>query len=292
MFSQPNVIGHDPVPSFAFAPTEAVLDTLASATDDAWNLHERLSESRFAPRLVHRVAPVGLQVARFRRGDSTLVVAAYAVSDDSLGHAATASLGATLADGSTLAAPVPDSTRHASLMLPTTPLLAGVDVADTSSYTLARARILFARGVSATSLALSDLLLYRAGHAPVSTLDSALAVAIPGDTVSRARPVGIYWETYGISESGENLEISVTVVRIDRSWLRGARQRFGLAAPDSPLKLHWSDARPPETGGAAPRAISLDLANQEPGRYRVTVSLTRADGAQASSGREIQLRER
>ena len=288
----PSVIGHDPVPSFAFAPVVDLLDSLTVASDNAWRLQERLAESRFAPRLVHRVAPVAAQVARFRRGDSTLMVAAYSVRDDSIGRGADAALGATVRDGRTFSASMTDSARQARLMLPEPPMLAGVEVSDTLTRTLGRARVLFGVSPTTTGLALSDLLLYRSGESPPASLDSALAAAIPGDTVSRTKPVGIYWETYGASDSAESLDIAVTVERIDRSWLRGVRQKIRLADPDSPLKILWSDARPPEPGGAAPRTVSLDLANLEPGRYRLTVSLSRAQGVPASTSRELQLRER
>jgi hypothetical protein len=288
----PSVIGHDPVPSFAFAPVVDLLDSLAAASDDAWNPHEKLSESRFAPRLVHRVAPVAAQLARFRRGDSTLLVAVYTVHDDSLGRAAETTLGATVRDGRTFSGAVTDSAGHATLMVPEPPMLAGVEVSDTVTRTLGRARALYAAQPAASGLALSDILLYRSGESPPASLDSALAAAIPGDTASRTKPVGIYWETYGASDSAQSVDIAVTVERIDRSWLRGVRQRIRLADPDSPLRILWSDARPPEPGGAAPRTVSLDLANLEPGRYRLTVSLSRARGLPVSTSRELQLRER
>jgi hypothetical protein len=291
LIGESSVIGHDPVPSFAFAPVVDLLDSLASAGDDAWKLREHLSESRFAPRLVRRVAPLAAQLARFRRGDSTLLVAAFAARDDSLGRNAAAAIGASLRDGRTLSASATDSTGRAMLTVPDRPVLAGIEITDTLTHTLARARVLYAVGSAPTGLELSDLLLYRSGEMPPASLDSALVDAIPGDTVARTRPVGIYWETYG-ADSVASLDIAVTVERIDRSWLRGVRQRMRLAAPDSPLKLLWSDARPPQRGGYAPRAISLDLANLEPGRYRLTVAMSRGDEKPASSSRELELRER
>jgi len=288
---EPNVIGHDPAPSFAFAPAEPLLDTSATASDDAWDLRARFSESRFAPRLVQRVAPLSLQLARFRRGDSTLLVAAYATGDDSLGASAAAVIGATLDDGSTFVQPAGERSGHARLALASSPRLAGVDVADTTTRTLARARALYSVPAHSDALAISDLLLFRPGAEPPESLDSALAVAIPGDTVVRTTPVGIYWETYGLADGGEPLDVSVTVERIDRSWLRGARQRIGLTDKDSPLKLHWNDSRAPQAGGLVARAISLDLANLEPGQYRVTVALGRASGDAALGSRVIDLRE-
>ncbi|MEO6527763.1 MAG: hypothetical protein ABIP93_14165 [Gemmatimonadaceae bacterium] len=291
-YSVPSVIGHDPVPSFAFAPEVDLLDSLASARDDAWRLEERLAESRYAPRLVHRVTPVAAQFARFRRGDSTLLVAAYAVHDDSLGRDAAATIGATAGDGRTMASPAIDASGRARLTLAGAPLLAGIEVTDTLTRTLARARVLWAASAPAPGLALSDILLYRSGQSPPASLDSALASAIPGDTVSRTRPVGIYWETYGAPEGPDAIDIAITVERIDRSWLRTARQAIHLAAKDSPLRILWSDARPPEPGGAAPRTVSLDLANLEPGRYRLTVAMSRAKEQPATTSRELQLGER
>jgi hypothetical protein len=220
------------------------------------------------------------------------LVAAYVVHDDSIGRGAERTLGATVSDGRTFARATTDSAGHARLMLPESPILAGVEVADTVTRTLGRARVLHAVRAAASGFALSDVLLYRSGEAPPASLDSALAAAIPGDTASRTKPVGIYWETYGASASAQSLDIAVTVERIDRSWLRGVRQRIRLADPDSPLRILWSDARPPEPGGAAPRTVSLDLANLEPGRYRLTVSASRAQGAPVSTSRELQLTER
>lgn len=290
--AEPSVVEHEAVPSFAFAPEEALLDTSATASDDAWDLRAKFAESRFAPRLVRRVSPLSVQIARFRRGDSTLLVAAYAAVDDSLGAATTTTIGATLDDGTTVSSPARDRTGYAVLTLAASPRLAGVDVADSTTRTLARARALYSVPPRTVGLALSDVLLYRPGAQPPESLDSALATAIPGDTVVRSAPVGLYWETYGVADTGEALDVSVTVERIDRSWLRGARQRIGLAQADSPLRLKWNDARPSRAGAPVSRAISLDLGSLEPGQYRVTVALGRASGETTRSARVIQLRPR
>jgi hypothetical protein len=288
--SEPGVIGHDPSPSFSFAPREDLLDSLAAAGDDGWDLRSRYGESRFAPLHVRRLGGMSAQLARFRRGDSVLVVAAYAAADDSLRTPASR-LAAALDDQRAVVG-APDSLRRgtASLLLPAVPQLVGVEVADTATGTLARSRMLFRPDSGAARLSLSDLLLYRPGAEPAATLDSALARAIPGDTVGRDRPLGIFWETYGLADGGETVDIAVTVERIDRSWFRSARQAIGLADQDTPLRIRWSDARSATTG-IAPHAVALDLANLPGGRYRLTLTLT-PDGAPpvASSG-EIQLRE-
>jgi hypothetical protein len=286
------VIGHDPSPSFAFGAREELLDTLAAAGDDGWEPASRQSESRFAPRGVRRLAPVAAQLARFRRGDSTLLVATYITTDDSV-RAPASRLAASLDDGTTLVSRS-DSARQGvtMLMLPAAPRLAGVEIVDTTSATLARSRLLFPPPPDTVRarLALSDLLLFRGAEEPATELDSALARAVRGDTVSRSRPLGVFWETYGLAEGGETVDVAVTVERIDRGWLRSTRQRLGLAQADTPFRIRWSEAGPPASGVAA-RAISLDLANLPGGRYRLTLSLAPADGPPVTTTRVVELLE-
>ena len=286
-----NVTEYHSTPSYNFAPVEALYDTSAASENDGWELEARMPEARFSPRLVGHVAPVAMQVARFRRGDSVLVASAYAASHDSLGAASAAVLAVALHDGATRSVAAEGQRGTARLVVESFPLLAGVEIADTATRTLARARALMRVPERVDGLALSDLLLFRAGDGAPESLDAALAAAIPGDTMSRSRKIGIYWETYGVAESGESFDVGVTVERIDRSWIRGAKQLLRLAAPDNPLRLRWNDARPATPDAALSRAISLDLTNQSPGKYRITVGLVRANGTVVSSAREIELRD-
>jgi hypothetical protein len=286
-----SVTEYHSTPSYNFAPVEALYDTSAASENDGWELEARKPEARFSPRLVARVAPVAMQVARFRRGDSVLVASAYAASHDSLGAASAAVLAVALHDGTLRSIPADGRSGTARLLVESVPILAGMEISDTTTRTLARARSLMRVPERTDDLALSDLLLFRAPEGAPESLDAALAAAIPGDTMSRSRPIAIYWETYGVAESGESFDVGVTVERIDRSWIRGAKQLLRLAAPDNPLRLRWNDARPATSGEALSRAISLDLGNQSPGKYRITVGLIRANGAVVSSAREIELRD-
>ena len=286
-----SVTEYHSTPSYNFAPVEALYDTSAASENDGWELEARKPEARFSPRLVGRVAPVAMQVARFRRGDSVLVASAYAASHDSLGAASAAVLAVALHDGALRSIPADGRSGTARLLVESVPILAGMEISDTTTRTLARARSLMRVPERTDGLALSDLLLFRAAEGAPESLDAALAAAIPGDTMSRSRPIAIYWETYGVAESGESFDVGVTVERIDRSWIRGAKQLLRLAAPDNPLRLRWNDARPAAPGEALSRAISLDLGNQSPGKYRITVGLIRANGVVVSSAREIELRD-
>jgi hypothetical protein len=108
--------------------------------------------------------------------------------------------------------------------------------------------------------------------------------------VGRDRPLGIFWETYGLSDAGETVDVAVTVERIDHSWFRSTRQALHLADADTPLRIRWTDARASDAGVAA-HAVSLDLTNLPGGRYRLTLSLTPQGAPRASSSREVELRD-
>lgn len=285
--TEPSIIGHDPSPSFAFAPAGWLADSMPALRPEAWDLKAPRSEARFAPRRVRRSAAVAVQFARFRRGDSTLVVAAFAATDDSLLHPV-AVLAA--ASDSALVAAAPDTSRSgfARVAVRGIPWMVGVDVADTTTRTLARTRITHAARVDSSRVTLSDILFHRGGEVPVTSLDSALAVAIRGDTATRNRALGLFWETYGLAAAGEPVDVAVSVERVDRSWIRSARQKLGLTPVDTPIRIRWTDA-----GGGADRgvgrAISLDLANLDAGRYRVTLTLTPEGEKAASATREVEL---
>lgn len=288
---EPNIIGHDPAPSFAFAPVRWLADSLLPLQPAAWDMKAPRAEARYAPPMVKRVANVAAQFARFRRGDSTLLVAAFAASDDSL-KTLVARVGAAGEDGvAAISDPDTGHVGRARVMLAGAPWIVGVDVTDTTTRTLGRTRLAFVPGADSARLSLSDLLVYRAGDEPANSLDSALARAIPGDTVTRNRPLGIFWETYGLSTEGEAVDIAVSVERVDHSWIRSARQKLGLTPVDTPIRIRWADARTPRDTAAA-HAISLDLSNLDAGRYRLTLVLSPGAGAPVSAVREVELIDR
>jgi hypothetical protein len=287
---EPDILGHDPSPSFHYGPREALLDSMATALDDGWNLDDVHAESRYAHPAIRRVAAASAQLARFRRADSTLVVAAWATSDDSL-RAPQVSLGVLGADGRAAALRA-DSLRagRARLTVPGAVRLAGVELLDSLTGSFARSRALFAPRRDTTTILLSDLLVYRPATEEAPTLEGALALAIPGDTAALASPIGLYWEAYGADSAGAEVETTILVERIDRGFVRSFRQRVGLADKDSPVQIRWSESRAP-SDGVTSRALSLDLSTVPAGRYRITVALTPATGAGAVAARELELKD-
>ena len=291
-FGDGGIIGHDPSPSFVFTPRDWLVDTTSAVGNDAWSFDDSRGESRFAPRQVRRVSSATAQFARFRRGDSTLVVAAYAARDDSLRAPATTLAVASLDGRVTVSAA--DSSAHGRVrvMAGGPSFVAGTDTHDTTSHTLARSRVVFAAHAdSGNSLTLSDLLVYRPGELPSETLDSALARAVAGDTVTRTAPIGLFWESYGLTAVSDTVDVAVTVERVDHGWIRSAKQRLGLTPVDTPIRMRWTDPRA-ATSAMTGHSISLALDNLDAGRYRITLALTPLNGRPAVSAREVELIDR
>lgn len=287
---EPEILGHDPSPSFHYGPDASLLDGTAAPGDADWDLTAVHGESRYAHGSIRRLGSVATLVAAFRRGDSTLVAARWTTADESLRTPAV-SLGAVGADGRIVARTL-DSLPggYGTITMAGTPRLAGVELSDSASGSFARSRTLFTARRDSGSVALSDLLLFRPGGQDAPSLREALAAAMPGDTAWLDRPIGLYWEAYGADSAGAPVETSILVERVDHGFFRAARQRLGLADPDSPVRVHWSESRPPVNGVTA-RALSLDLATLPAGRYRITLAVTGLSGTGAVAEREVQLRD-
>lgn len=286
-----NIIGHDPSPSFAFAPEQWLVDSLRPLGIDAWDMTTHDARARYALPGVRRVTTASMQVARFRRGDSTIVVTTWAAADDSL-VAAGSTLGVAMADGTVvLGLTESGHVGRSRVTASGEPFLVGVDVIDTTHHTLARSRMTLARELDTGRLRLSDLLVYRPDDTPAQNLDSAIVRAVPGDTVTRSGQIGLFWETYGIAAEGESLDLALSVERVDHSWIRSTRQHLKLTPVDTPIRIRWSDVHP-STGDIAPHAVAIDLGNLDAGRYRVTLTLSPASGPPISRSRDISLTDR
>lgn len=285
---EPEILGHDPSPSFDYGPRAELLDSGAAGGPEGWALDDPHGAFRVALRGVRWMSAAATQVARFRRGDSTALVAAWATADDSLPRPEV-----TIAAAEDGAAPWrsrTDSGRvgRATLMLAGTPLLAAVELADSTTGGLARVRRVYAPAARRAGEEISDLLLYRPAADTPPTLADAAALAIPGDTVHADAPLGLYWESYAAAVADTARDTWVLVERIDQGVFRSMRQRLGLLDPDSPLRIRWTEPRAPHDG-IATRALSMDLRELPAGRYRVTVGLGAGGPLATTATTEITL---
>ena len=84
MESQPAITGHEREPGYHFFLTQRPPDILALIVDSVFDIYQFPPREQYAPMYTRGFVRLDAQVARFRRGDSTRVVAAFDVSNDTI----------------------------------------------------------------------------------------------------------------------------------------------------------------------------------------------------------------
>lgn len=270
-------VGFDATPSFAFGADAAAVADPTTVGDHSYALVSRRAPARFAVRGISAIGIVRRRIALFRRGDSTLVVAAFEAGGDTVVARAPAPVPALVLLRDEHTAPViargPSATRGVlSAIAPWRPRLVAVELVDSAAGRGARGRDgIEAASDSATRVSLSDLLLFAAGEGEAVTLDDVMSRAIAGARIDGGTRLGLFWEMYGL-RAGERVTASVGIVPHAPGWLRRVAERANLAEPREPRRLQWSDT-PSIHGSVGGRTLVLDLTGIPEGRYRVELAL-------------------
>jgi hypothetical protein len=290
-----SIVGHHPPGARTLAPPRAALERPTAFAPGDWSLDPARPRSTHLPPYAVAFDALEHQLAVFRRGDSSVVVAAWDAAD-SLPAGSTVEAALVLApDERTqpLVARSPGGPRGAAVAtVRATPLLVSVEALARGERRAARARYgLTLAPLAAGTFAISDLLLFH----PQDSLPDSLAVAardaLGSLRVRSGERVGVYWEVYGLGGRDDQLSITVTLVREGKSWLRRTFEWAGLAR-DRSRRAHLEWAEQPRTDGALlPRAVTLDLADVQPGVYRLAVEARRAGGEAARAERTVVVRE-
>lgn len=131
---------------------------------------------------------------------------------------------------------------------------------------------------------------------PDSDPATALSSMLGTTRLRNMSRVGIYWETYGIPR-GDSVDVAIAVERRDSpNVLRRLGTFLHLASPpQSTVTIRWHEPAPgyvsTSVDGPEPiqaRNVSIDLTRLAPGKYAVTVSVTRT-GQTASAEREFEI---
>ena len=290
-----HVIGHEPTPAFDFVPSADALTTPDSAGASDWELHDKLAQSRYAPRYARSVGDLDHQIAFFRRGDSAIVVAAFdATSQSGFARdtidAAVAVAPAASPDSATV---ITDSLarRHGVLVAPADwrPLIVSVEARDSAERRVARARRVVRPPSSSGRVTISDLLLFDDPAKLPTSLAEASLRARGSMRVDRSTPVGVYWEMYGVSPAGEPLAYRLTVTRERTPWYRRAAEKLGVVDRRAPVRMQWDEpsARP---GAARSRALAVDFSTLPEGRYRIDLTLEAGDLTIATASRTVDVK--
>ena len=292
-----SVTGHEPTPSFDFLPSARLVDSsVAAARNEDWALRRSLALTRYAPRYLRALVPITAQLAAFRRGDSSLVVAGVGVPVDT-----------NLADDSLVVGLVvsraPESGRTSAthrgrwrggalaVLVGAGPSLASVELLAPARHAGGRVRAGVTLPSSVGRLALSDVLFYAPDSAAPASVEEALPRVLGAARAPADRRVGVLWETYGLALEGEPVSVTLTVERVGIGWAERAAQRVGLKSRARPLDVRWTEL-PDRRSGVAYRALAIDLSHMAAGRYVVRLAVTARDGARAVSARELQLDDR
>jgi hypothetical protein len=283
--------GHDAGLPYFFLPSARAFDHIGHTAVDDWNLDDPQARTGYAPAFARSIHRLSSQIAMFRRGDSTLVIAAWDAREDTTLLGRQLDAGLALTDGSR-------SAIARQSMAGNVGRISAIGIVDSGLVSLellavadrraARTRI----GIPARAgsrIAVSDLLL----HAPAGPGGAGLATAtdsaLPTATIVGGRQVGVYWETYGLRTHGEPVQFTLTVEPVSGNWLRRAAERLHFADPSRETRLHWEEV-PQEVHGVAPRDLRLDLSTLRPGRYRIDLSLATRTADSVVTSREIELR--
>lgn len=288
----PAITGHEREPGFHFFLTQRPPDSLAQIVDSLFDIYQFPPREHYSPTYTRAFVRLDAQVARFRRGDSTRVVAAYDVSTDTIFgrrkfDAALIAMGdeATTPSASEVAG---SPAKHVlTVMTPWKSQLIGVELLARDSAGAARWRSGFAEiPLDSGRISVSDLLFVDGSPSLPTDLSDAIARAHGGTRFRRDTRVGLFWELYGTTPADSALHISLTITPIEEGILRRAFRALRIAPKATPLNIRWQENG--AFGVLSARSVLLDLSLVPAGKYAVKIEV--GNDPMAVASRTIEVR--
>jgi len=283
----PAYIEHEREPAFHFLPNVRYDAPLASLGDSAWSPDDDKAREGYAPSYAAAFVRITPQLARFRRGDSTLLVAAFDVGGDTAWHrdAVRPALVIAPTDTTRFLLSLFDSTGRKSALwitFPSREALASVELLSLGGKTAGRWRGVVAPIVNRPGQGvLSDLLLFDATDSLPNGIDGAIAAAFGNNRVPQNRKAVIYWESYGETAADSALSVSLTLTPASPGLVTRVIRALGIGKKLAPLDLRWRDAGPAAT--VRSRSVLLDLSQVTPGRYDLRLAIGEGAAARSTS---------
>lgn len=287
------VIGHEREPAYHFLDDAIPVDDLATGPTADLQTPDVNPRERYAPVYAATFTALDPEFAVFRRGESTLVVAAYDLARDSVfrGHTLDAALVLARDERTAPVVHRRAGTETAGVLVaaaPWWPRVLSLEVAAWERHRAARARIGPRSPTSGGGrVTLSNLLVFEPSDSSPRDLAAALPHARPA-VVARGSRIGLYWEVYGLAVSGEPLATAVSVIPERIGWLRRAAESLHLTARPRLVRLEWDEEGTPREG-IATRALVVDLSTLAPGRYRIAVAVAPRDHVAVVASRTIRI---
>jgi hypothetical protein len=292
----PSVVGHEPSPSFWLFPAPVLTEPWSDITQVRWEPTMERPPSRYAPPYAKGFASIArVQFARFRRGDTTLTLAPFDLTPDSV--LARDSVDVRLAVARDPATPIvlgrPSSVGQlgvAAVRSGWRPAVVSLEARGVKTGWVAWRRAMVSPDPGGLPPVLSDVLLFNPGEVLPKSLEEASAAALPAPEVKAGQRVGLYWEMYGTPDPVQPVQVAVTVTK--------ARSKhealYPVGRPGCPARVpslvtvRWQEhagAQPP----GATWSIALDLRRLSRGRYVVAIEMSMAGRPRGCSSRELQI---
>lgn len=281
--AKPNISGHEREPGYHFFLTQPPPDSLALITDSVFDMYQFPPREQYAPTYTKGFVRLDAQVARFRRGDSTRIVAAYDVSTDTIfGKVRFAA--AVVASGDEAITPAiaeVDTSPVKNVLTVSTPWksqIVGVELLAKDSAAAARWRSGFAEiPLDSGRISVSDLLFVDGAPSLPNDLDEAIPRAHGGTKFQHDQKIGLFWELYGRTPADSALPISLTITPVDESLLRRTFRALRIAPKLSPINIRWRENG--AAGVLSARTVVLDLSLVPAGKYAVKLEVGSAPAA-------------
>jgi hypothetical protein len=288
----PSITGHEREPGYHFFLAQQPPDNLAMIVDSVFDIYQFPPREQYAPTYTRGFVRLDAQVARFRRGDSTRVVAAFDVGTDTIfgKKKFAAALVAMGDEGTTPSMTVVEESPTRSVLTVSTPWkeqLIGVELLAKDSAAAARWRSGFAEiPLDSGRISLSDLLFVDGAPLLPADLNEATERAHGGTKFRRNSKIGLFWELYGTTPIDSALPISLTIMPIDEGLLRRTFRALRIAPKLTPLNIRWQENG--ASGVLSARSIVLDLSAVPAGKYSVKLEV--GNYPPAVSSRIIEVR--
>jgi hypothetical protein len=295
----PPILGHEPSPSFWLLPAPALAEPWADVTELRWDPAMERPPARYAPPYAAGFAPIGrVQFARFRRSDTTLTIAAFDLTPDSVFTTRQVDVRLAVARDPTTPVVVgrasPARPRGVlAVRSPWRPAVLSLEAVGMDTPSVARRRAMAPPDPGGLPPVVSDILLFAPADVLPESLEAALPAALGAPVVQVGQRVGLYWEIYEEPASTAPVEIAVTAMK---AHSRGDAP-YPVGRPwcpfpvESPVRLRWREEPGARPRGAA-RAVALDLRSLSRGPYVVTVQVSVAGQPRGCSSRDLRVTAR
>jgi hypothetical protein len=288
----PSVVSHFAPNGREFLPSLRWVADPAAIGAGEWEIRPPRPRTWYAPPYAtFDRRPLTHQLAVFRRGDSAVVVAAFALPPDSV--PADAQVAATLvvapdegAAPSVARAAATGRTGVLRVAAPETSVVVSIE-AVASGRRAVRARYGARLARPAAGVGVSDLLLLADADSQPAALDDAVRRARPSLVVVAPERLTIYWEVYGLAEAALPLDVSLALLPPKAGWFRRAAERLSLKNPASPILLRWQER--PHPTALLGRALAIDVPKLPPGRYTLRLTVTPPGGPPAVAERVVEV---